>query len=313
MTTGVPRLSIGLPVHNGQNYLSESLEALLDQSYTDFELIISDNASTDETESICRSYAAQDRRIRYLRQPRNIGAAPNHMFVFRQSRGEFFKWAAHDDLYGRDLLARCVEALDEHPDVVLSHAQQATIDAAGEIIERYDYTMATDSPYAPERFRSLLFTDGGDDFYGVIRSDVFRRVTPHDSYHNAGRKFVAEIALHGRFYQVPELLYFRRDHPARGDRRPTKRAICANLDPRRADHSTLRLLSGYVKGYVTGIQRAPLSARERRDCYLCLVQWLASRALLKPLQRSRATVLLPSMRVAPDDGMPATEQERRLS
>ena len=85
--TSVPRLSIGLPVYNGENYLAESLDALLGQSYEDFELIISDNASTDGTADICRRYAKQDSRIRYVRQPRNIGCAPNHNFVLAAGPG----------------------------------------------------------------------------------------------------------------------------------------------------------------------------------------------------------------------------------
>ena len=109
--TSVPRLSIGLPTYNGENFLAESLDALLGQSYEDFELIISDNASTDGTEDICRRYAKQDSRIRYIRQPRNIGCAPNHNVLVRQSRGELFKWASDDDLYARDLIERCIEAL----------------------------------------------------------------------------------------------------------------------------------------------------------------------------------------------------------
>jgi glycosyltransferase involved in cell wall biosynthesis len=144
-----PRLSIGLPVYNGQKYLSESLDALLGKSYTNFELVISENASTDSTEEICRRYAAMNSRIRYIRQARNIGAAPNHNVVFQESRGELFKWASHDDLYGRDLLARCVEVLDERPDVVPAHAYKAVIDQAGDLVHKYDYTMATDSGHAP--------------------------------------------------------------------------------------------------------------------------------------------------------------------
>lgn len=278
----VPRLSIGLPVYNGEQYLSEALDALLGQSYEDFELIISDNASTDGTADICRRYVAQDPRVRYVRQPCNIGAAPNHNFVFRDARGELFKWASHDDLYGRDLLRRCVEALDEHPQVVLAHAWTATIDGAGTLTEPYDYQLVTNSPRAPERFRSMLFAPGGDDFYGVIRADVLRRVAPHGSYHHADRTFVAEIGLHGPFHQVPELLYFRRDHPDRAERaNPTKRARCVNLDPRRANrlrHPTVRLLAEYVWGFVEAIRRAPLSAGDRRQCYRHLARWLASRA-----------------------------------
>lgn len=279
----VPRLSIGLPVYNGEEYLAESIDALLSQSYRDFELIISDNASTDGTAQICRRYQAQDPRIRYIRLPVNIGAAPNHNFVFQQSRGELFKWASHDDLYGRDLLRRCIEALDDHPHVVLAHSWNAIIDSAGEIVEPFEYQMATDSPHAPERFRSLLFAPGGDDFYGVIRADVLRRVAPHDSYHHADRTIVAEIALHGPFYQVPEVLYFRRDHPTRAERaNPTKRSRCANLDPRRADrlrHPVARLLGEYVLGFVGMIRRAPLTPAERRQCYRHLAHWLVTRAV----------------------------------
>ncbi|WEV28731.1 glycosyltransferase family 2 protein [Streptomyces sp. 71268] len=276
-----PRLSIGLPVYNGEEYLAESLDALLGQTYEDFELVITDNASTDGTRDICRAYAARDSRVRYIRLPRNIGAAPNHNHVFTQCRGELFKWASHDDLYARDLLRRCVEALDERPEVILAHADQAVIDGDGKVKVPYAYTLDTASPRAPERFRSMLFEPGGDDFYGVIRADVLRRVKPHDSYHHADRTFVAEIGLHGPFHQVPELLYFRRDHPTRAERaNPSKRSRCVNLDPRRAGplHPTPRLLAEYVGGFVSAIRRAPLSSADRRACYGHLAAWMASRA-----------------------------------
>ncbi|MQA59927.1 MAG: glycosyltransferase [Actinophytocola sp.] len=288
MTT-VPRVSIGLPVYNGEQYLAEALDALLGQTYRDFELIITDNASTDGTEAICRRYLAKDPRIRYLRLPENIGAAPNHNFVFTQARGELFKWASHDDLYGRDLLRRCIDALDEHPEAVLSHVTKAIIDGSGTVRRSFDYQLATDSPHAPERFRSLLFAAGGDDFYGVIRADVLRRVTPHDSYHHADRTFVTEIGLHGPFHQVRELLYFRRDHPTRAERaNPSKRARCVNLDPRRADrmrNPTVRLLSEYIWGYIAMIRRAPLSPKDRQACYRHLFAWLASRLVPGSSQR----------------------------
>lgn len=282
-----PRLSIGLPVYNGENYLAESLDALLDQSYADFELIISDNASTDRTEEICRDYEARDSRIRFFRQPVNIGAGPNHNFVFHQARGELYKWASHDDLYGRDLLLRCIEALDANPKLALAHTWQAIIGASGEVVLPVDYTLATDSPDAPERFRAMLFGVGGDDFYGVIRHDILRRTPLQQSYHHADRTIVAELALYGPFHQVPEMLYFRRDHPDRAERaRPTMRSRCANLDPRRASrwrNPTVRLVGEYVWGFVSAIQRAPLSAADRRRCYAHLGRWMASRVRVRPM------------------------------
>lgn len=272
-----PRVTVGLPVYNGENFLEESLEALLAQTFDDFELIISDNASTDATPRICQAYAKHDARIRYVRQPRNLGGAPNQNLLTDLARGELFKLAAHDDLYGPELLERCVDALDAHPEAVLCHVGMAYIDASGDIIADYDYTMATGSRSPAERFRSLLFTDGGDDEYGVIRTSVLREVTPEGSFYNPGRPFVAELALHGPFEQVPEVLYFRRDHPGRGDRSPTVKALCTRLDPRREGHSTARLLAEYVGAYFRAVHRAPLSTRERLDCYFAVGQWLASR------------------------------------
>ncbi len=293
MTT-TPRLSIGLPVHNGENYLTEAMDDLLGQTYTDFELIISDNASTDATERICRGYADADPRVRYIRQPRNIGAVPNHNFLVGQARGELFKWAAHDDRFGDTLLERCVDTLDANPDAVLCHAHMAVLDADGSLSREYDYVIPTDSPSAPNRFRGLLVTDGGDDFYGVVRLDVMRRATQMDSYHNGGRVFVAGLALHGRFLQVPEVLYFRRDHPGRGDRLPSISAVCSNLDPRRAKHSTAQLLAEYIGGYFTVIRRSPLSARDRLACYRAIVGWFAGRAMRAPARRLAVARALPS-------------------
>ena len=132
-----PRLTIGLPVYNGEKYVAESLESLLGQSFTDFELIIADNASTDSTGDICRHYEKQDSRVRYFRQPRNIGLAPNVNFIIGRARGELYKEAAHDDLYARNLLASCVQALDEYPQVVLAHSWTAKVDGSGNVTEAY--------------------------------------------------------------------------------------------------------------------------------------------------------------------------------
>lgn len=290
-----PRLSVGLPVYNGENYLTEALDDLLGQTYTDFELIISDNASTDATERICRAYADADPRVRYIRQPRNIGAVPNHNLLIDEARGELFKWAAHDDRFGDTLLERCVAALDANPDAVLCHAHMAVIDGDGSLAHQYDYAIATDSLSGPTRFRSLLVTDGGDDFYGVVRRDVLRRVPRMGSFHHSGRVFVAGLALHGRFVQVPEVLYFRRDHPGRGDRLPSIAEVCSNLDPRRAGHSTARLLAEYVGGYLTVIHQSPLSLRDRAACYRAILGWFAGRGLRAPARRLSFTRALPSL------------------
>jgi glycosyltransferase involved in cell wall biosynthesis len=275
-----PRLSIGLPIYNGETFLAESLEALLGQSYADFELIISDNASTDNSADICRRYAKQDSRIRYVRQPRNIGMVPNHNFVLGQATSELFKWASDDDLYARDLLRRCVDALDENPQVVLAHSVSAMIDKAGAVTGVFEYRTAVADSRPPERFRSMLF-DGWDDYtYGVVRTKALRQIPVHNSYHFADRILNTAIALQGPFHVVPECLYFRREHPGRPAL--TVRSRCALMDPRRSSrlrHPLARLYAEYIWGYVAAIRRAPLSPDDRRECYRYLAQWIAGRAV----------------------------------
>lgn len=277
-----PRLTIGMPVYNGQNYLSEAMDALLGQSYDDFELIISDNASTDRTAEICRRYEALDPRVRYFRQERNIGLAPNHNFLVDQARGTYFKWASHDDLYARNLLEECVNALDRHPEVVLVHSWTAMIDGSGTVVDASPYPLATSSPDVRERFRSVLLDVGGDDDGGVMRTEVLRRVARKDSYHHADRTIIAELALHGRFHQVHDWLYFRRDHPQRAERACRGvRARCANMDPRRADrlrHPVVRLYGEYVWAFIRAIHCAPIDPADRRACYREVLQWAVGRA-----------------------------------
>jgi glycosyltransferase involved in cell wall biosynthesis len=278
----VPRLSVGLPVYNSSAYVAESIEAILGQTFKDFELIISDNASTDGTGDICREYAGQDARVRYFRQHRNVGLAPNHNFCVYRATAPLFKWAAGDDLYARDLLEKCVTALDDHPDVVLAHSWTAMIDGSGSCFQANSYPLRTSATRAPERFRSLLNDSGGDDDGGVIRTEVLLRTAMKGSYHHADRTIIAELALHGRFYQVPEWLYFRRDHPDRAERaHPGVRARCANMDPRRGNawlNPAPRLFAEYVGAYLRMIHRAPLTPSDRRECYRYLAEWLARRA-----------------------------------
>jgi glycosyltransferase involved in cell wall biosynthesis len=277
----VPRLSVGLPVYNGENYLAESIESLLGQTYGDFELLISDNASADGTADICHYYQKQDPRIRYFRQARNIGGAPNHNCLVEQAQGELFKWASHDDLYANDLLKRCVAALDQFPQVVLAHSWTAIIDGSGCATQAVQYRLATASSSAPERFRSMLYETGGDDDGGVIRMSVLRRTPLLRSYHHSDRTLVAELALYGPFYQVPDWLFFRRDHPERAERAfTTVRSWCANLDPLRSNalrNPAIRLYAEYAWGFVTAIRRSPLSPAEKRKCYGHLAQWLTHR------------------------------------
>ena len=141
-----PRVAIGLVVYNGQRHLAAAIESLLSQTMEDFVLDISDNASTDQTEEICRSYAAADSRVRYVRQEENHGPTWNHNFVAQASPDiELFKWCADDDVYEPTYLERCVAELDERPELVACHSRVRYINERGEELMR--------------SFRQLNFTD----------------------------------------------------------------------------------------------------------------------------------------------------------
>jgi len=145
MSEPTPRVSIGLPVFNGERYLEETLQSILGQTLGDLEIVISDNGSTDHTAEICRAIAAQDRRVRYHRSERNRGGAWNHNRVFALSRGEYFKWAAHDDLLAPEFLERCVRVLDAVPAYVLCTSRAAFVDERGAALRRSDASLDLES------------------------------------------------------------------------------------------------------------------------------------------------------------------------
>src|SRR6185312_8647929 len=123
-----PAVTIGIPVYNGERYLEEAIRSALGQTNGDLELVISDNASTDRTAEICRDYALQDSRLRYFRNPSNLGAAPNYNIVFSHARGRFFKWLAHDDLMTPTYVEKVTRVLEARPEAVLCNSVVAYID-----------------------------------------------------------------------------------------------------------------------------------------------------------------------------------------
>ena len=117
----IPRVTVGLPVYNGARYLRDAVDSLLAQTMSDFELILADNASIDETPLICAEYAARDPRVRVVRNMNNIGASGNFNLVLDLARAPLFKWAAYDDLCEPALLEACVAWLDRDPDLLLAY------------------------------------------------------------------------------------------------------------------------------------------------------------------------------------------------
>jgi glycosyltransferase involved in cell wall biosynthesis len=210
-------VSIGLPVFNGEEFLSYAIGSILAQTYTDFELIISDNASTDGTEAICREYAASDRRIRYYRNDRNLGAAVNFNRTFELASGEYFKWAAHDDMLAPEYLEQCVAALDAHPDAVLCQTLVQQVGECDEFLSIFDSGVPNaDSRQPSARFAtSILTRHYAYDVFGVIRAEALAKTPLHLPYAGSDKVLLAELALGGPFTYVKEPLFIHRDHPGR--------------------------------------------------------------------------------------------------
>jgi glycosyltransferase involved in cell wall biosynthesis len=120
VTNSTPKVSIGVPVYNGERTLRAALESLVNQTFSDFEIIISDNASNDGTEAICKEYMARDPRIRYVRQSSNIGPIENFKWVLDAAKTEYFMWSAADDVRSNDYLGANVEFLEDNPSFVAS-------------------------------------------------------------------------------------------------------------------------------------------------------------------------------------------------
>ena len=213
----MPRVSVGLPVYNGERYLPNALRRLVEQDYEDFELIVSDNASTDRSEEICRSFARQDKRIRYVRNETNIGLAANHNRAFALGRGQFFKWAAHDDDFPPAMLARFVRAFDEGPPgVSVVYSRCEYIDEL-ENVEGIDSDgVDKDDPRPHRRLAHLLWRiHMYNSPYGLMRSDMLRKTRLHGLYPMSDHVLMAEMAMLGTFVELPLPLLRIRRHSGR--------------------------------------------------------------------------------------------------
>lgn len=274
-----PRVSIGLPVFNGEQYLAEAIEAHLGQTFTDFEIIVSDNASTDGTEAIARSYAARDRRVRYHRNPANVGAPKNFNLAFERSRGDYFKWSAHDDRIEPGFLGQCVAALDGDPSVVLCSTGIEIVDETGAVTGTYDSPLVNASAQdASRRFADLVLIDYPCyEFYGLIRSDVLRRTPLFGGYIAADRVLLAEIGLHGRFHEIPGRLFRSRDHAQRALRAAPFHLRAKWFDPENRSRRVYPHFR-FFREYFSSVRRAPIGRTEKLRCYLVLIRWPAANA-----------------------------------
>lgn len=277
MTGRAPLVSLGLPVYNGEQYLRQALDSLTGQTweggpFTDLEIVISDNCSTDGTEAICREYAARDGRIRYFRQEANIGAGPNYNFVFRQSTGRYFKWCAHDDFMDPEAMELCAQALEADPLTVLAHPRLVDVDADGRFLVEFDRGDAGLGE-APERFFQVIqIGHNCAEVFGLTRREVLARTGLIRDYTDSDRTLLGELALHGRLRPVTGARFYRRAHAGKSDRVYRsfhERAVWFN--PANRDRVVLSACN-QLRDLARAVARCPAPVRQKLRCAYLLAK-----------------------------------------
>ncbi|MDJ0737489.1 MAG: glycosyltransferase family 2 protein [Nostocaceae cyanobacterium] len=284
MLKNQPRVSIGLPVYNGEKFLRKTLDSILNQSFQDFEVIICDNASTDSTTEICQEYALKDKRIRYYRNEENLGAARNYNLTFELSNGEYFKWSACDDLLAPEFLAKCVEVLDKNPSVILSYTREYHIDEQDNIIDkRFADILNLRSSKPHQRFQEyhdLWLSRGftcGNPVFGLIRANCLQKTPLIGSYEWADIGLLGELILLGEFYEIPEYLFFFRCHEntSRANRESGgQEALAVWYNPKNAG----KILSPEWRLFwqqLQSVNRVEMNWYEKVSCYGQISKWFS--------------------------------------
>jgi glycosyltransferase involved in cell wall biosynthesis len=276
MLPSTPKVSIGLPVYNGAKYLRSAIDSILSQTYLDFELIISDNASTDETAQICQEYASKDSRVHYFRNKENRGATANHNRVFRLSSGKYFKWASHDDILDSKFLGKCVEILDRDVSVVLCHSTTGRINEFSKFLDNYEFGARVDSNKRSECFSDIISNRNNAWILllGLIRSNALKKTRLLGAYASADRVLLGELSLLGPFKVIHECLFFRREHSQsytnKSQSYKDRRDWWAKIEK-----SAFILPYWQVfKENSESVKRSHLVWAERRSCYVQILKWV---------------------------------------
>jgi len=279
MTKRVPRVSIGVPVYNGEAFLASTLESLCGQTFRDIEIIISDNASTDGTESIARRFASQDSRIEYIRQDRNLGASANYNVVVHRATGEFFKWAAHDDMCEPTFIDACVQLLEAHPEAVLAYPKSVLISDHNEFIEPVNEDMHMPWPSVSRRLRHFLWnTSLCHPVFGVIRSEALARTDLIGPFHSSDVIVLLQLLLQGAFVEHPQPLFLRRMHAGTSLWNKSDAEVTAWYDTsaRAKKSAPLRYTTLYRKA-MTSVMRSPVPWAKKPWCMAIVSRAYATR------------------------------------
>ena len=262
-----PRVSVGMPLYNCEKYVGEAIDAHLRQTYTDFELIITDNASTDHSEEICRAYAAKDSRVKYHRNEQNIGAGGNFGLCFKLAQGEYFRWTPSDDVVGPELLELCVEVLDRDASVLLAYPQTRLIDGEGRIIQDYDENLHLVEESPSVRFKEVARRLRLCNVqYGLTRREVLGRTGLMRNYAGGDIPLILELSLYGKFYEVPEHLFYRRMHEGASSAMKDNKDVMALYDPKKRDKFFARNWI-HLGANLLSITRSPISLGEKLRVY----------------------------------------------
>jgi glycosyltransferase involved in cell wall biosynthesis len=293
-SAGRPRLSVGLAVYNGEAFLEETMRSFLDQTFTDFELIVSDNASTDGTLEIIRRLEAEDPRVRSHVFASNQGPAANYNKTIELTEGtDYFVWSAADDVREPTFLAKCVELLDRDPQASVGYSRTMIIEE-GQPPKAYEYEPDVDAPTAHERLRTLLLVDhrrhGAFEIFGVMRLQPLLESFPLGAYARADSVYLVRMALRGRFLRVPEYLFLNRNHPDRSVRSvPARSYKGSGVVVKRIGSGPIppdewwdaekrgRIVWpewNLAREYISAVTKAPLSRTERLRCRLVVADYL---------------------------------------
>jgi len=210
MKSKFPLVSIGMPVYNGEKYIRQALDSLLGQTYKNFELIISDNASTDETKNICEEYAKRDKRIKYIRQKENMGGANNLRFVLEQATGEYFMWAAHDDRREPSAIKSALSCFMTNGNIVFAGSYFDIINyVTGHTKEHSDIPKLSEGNNAFQNCCLLLRQPEPSFIYGLFRTDTLKKThfIAIDYFDFGDVYLLYEIATMGKMRIVPLVLY----------------------------------------------------------------------------------------------------------
>ncbi len=269
----LPMASVGVPVFNSERFLEKTLQSLLTQTFTDFELIISDNASTDGTAGLCRDLARADSRIRYVRQPENIGVPRNYNAVLALARGKYFKWSSSNDICQPQLLERCIAVLEARPDAVLAYAKTRLFDEDSGILRDHDDNMDLQDDDPVRRYAQCgerLFMNNLVN--AVVRAQALKGTTLNWDYASSDMALTQELTLYGKFVEVPEYLFYRRVQSGARYGEGTKETF-HEYYPDEEFGSTLRPRLQFAQRF-RGVTHAPVALRQK----LRLYGWLARRA-----------------------------------